>query len=74
MELWIQPCTACAELHGQPSTAEPHEDLSLAGAGAVKDAQAEQHYKCMRCGGVFVRILAGEPQKRFWMLLNASQH
>jgi hypothetical protein len=74
MDLWIQPCVPCAELYGQPSTVEPHDNLTLSGAGAVKDAQVEQHYTCAQCGAVFVRILAGEPRKQVWMLLNAGQH
>ncbi|CAE6819162.1 hypothetical protein R69888_06017 [Paraburkholderia haematera] len=74
MELWIQPCTPCADLYGQLSTVEPHDTLTLVGAGAVKDARAEQHYTCTRCGAAFVRLLAGEPGTQTWMLLNAGQH
>jgi hypothetical protein len=46
----------------------------LNGAGAVKDLRVEEHYTCVRCGGVFARILAGPPTRQIWMLLNASQH
>jgi hypothetical protein len=74
MDLWIQPCTPCADLYGQPATVEPHDTLTLVGSGAVKDAQAEQHFTCTRCGAAFVRLIAGEPRKRVWMLLNAGQH
>jgi transposase-like protein len=48
--------------------------LTLVGAGAVKDAQVEQHYTCTRCGAAFTRILKGEPRKQVWILLNAGQH
>ncbi|SIO36999.1 hypothetical protein SAMN05444172_1438 [Burkholderia sp. GAS332] len=74
MELWIQPCARCADLYGQPATAAAHDDLTLNGVGAVKDARAEEHYTCMRCGGVFARILAGPPERQTWVLLNAGQH
>ncbi|MGF6504698.1 hypothetical protein [Paraburkholderia sp. 32] len=74
MHLWIQPCGPCAHLYGQPATAEPHEALTLNGAGAVKDARAEAHYTCLQCGGVFARILAGPASRQTWMLLNAGQH
>jgi hypothetical protein len=52
----------------------PHDNLTLVGTGAVKDAQTEQRYTCMRCGGAFVRVIAGEQRKQIWMLLNAGQH
>jgi hypothetical protein len=74
MELWIQPCPPSADLYGQPAAVAPHEDLTLNGAGAVKDARVEEHYTCLRCGGVFARILAGPPERQMWMLLNAGQH
>jgi hypothetical protein len=74
MELWIQPCVPCADLYGQPSSVEPHEMLTLNTAGAVKDAKAEEHYTCMRCGAVFARLLDGKPRQQIWMLLNAGQH
>lgn len=74
MELWIQPCAPCADLYGQPAVVEPHDTLTLAVSGAVKDAQAEEHYTCMRCGAAFVRIIAGEQRRQVWMLLNAGQH
>jgi hypothetical protein len=74
MELWIQPCTPCADLYGQPAHAEPHDTLTLNGSGGVKDATVEQHYTCVRCGAVFARLLAGPPPRRMWMLLNAGQH
>ncbi len=74
MDLWIQPCVPCSELYGQPSTIEPHDALTLAGTGTVRDAQVERRYTCTRCGAAFVRILAGEQRKQIWMLLNASQH
>jgi hypothetical protein len=74
MELWIQPCAPCADLYGHPATVEPHDNLSLGGAGAVKNARVEEHYTCSRCGAVFARILAGPPARQIWMLLNAGQH
>ncbi|RDK00505.1 hypothetical protein DLM46_22995 [Paraburkholderia lacunae] len=74
MELWIQPCAPCAELYGQPSTVEPHDNLTLNAAGAVKDAQAEQHFTCIRCGAAFARIVAGPVPRQVWLLLNAGQH
>ncbi|MGH8777560.1 hypothetical protein [Paraburkholderia sp.] len=74
MDFWIQPCSPCADLYGQPSGAEPHHKLTLNSVGAVKDATAEEHYTCTRCGAVFARILAGELRKQVWMLLNAGQH
>jgi hypothetical protein len=58
----------------KPSTVHPHETLTLIGAGAVKDAQVEQHYTCTRCGAAFARILKGEPRRQVWILLNAGQH
>ncbi|MEA3128253.1 MAG: hypothetical protein QOF46_48, partial [Paraburkholderia sp.] len=68
------PCALCADLHGQPAAEASHRDLMLNGAGAVKDSRVEEHYTCVRCGGVFARILAGPPTRQIWMLLNASQH
>jgi hypothetical protein len=74
MDLWIQPCAPCADLHGRPAVVEPHDKLTLVGTGAVKDAQTEQRYTCMRCGAAFVRVIAGEQRKQIWLLLNAGQH
>lgn len=74
MELWIQPCAACADLYGQPASQSPHDGLALNNRGSVKDARTEEHYTCIRCKGAFARILAGEPHKQIWILLNASQH
>jgi len=74
MDLWIQPCTPCADLYGRPASVEPHDNLTLVGTGAVKDAQTEQRYTCMRCGAAFVRVIASEQPKQIWMLLNAGQH
>ncbi|PMS17801.1 hypothetical protein C0Z16_36350 [Paraburkholderia rhynchosiae] len=74
MDLWIQPCTPCADLYGKPATETPHRELTLNGAGGVKDARAEEHYTCVRCRAVFARILAGPPGRQIWMLLNAGQH
>src|ERR1700730_6072401 len=50
MDLWIQPCRPCAALYGQPATVEPHDSLTLVGAGAVTDAKTEQRYTCTQCG------------------------
>ncbi|ABE30486.1 hypothetical protein Bxe_A2487 [Paraburkholderia xenovorans LB400] len=74
MDLWIQPCAACADLYGQPASKGPHDRLKLNNRGAEKDVRAEEHYTCVRCKAVFARILAGESHKQIWMLLNASQH
>ncbi|TDN69215.1 hypothetical protein [Paraburkholderia sp. BL10I2N1] len=74
MELWIQPCDACADLHGQRATVDPHDDLALKGAGVLKGDVVELHYICKRCGAAFTRILAGPPGQQTWMLLNAGQH
>jgi hypothetical protein len=74
MDLWIQPCTRCADLYGKPAAELPHRDLTFNGAGAVKDARAEEHYTCVRCRAVFARIVAGPPTRQIWMLLNAGQH
>ncbi|MDE1179120.1 hypothetical protein [Paraburkholderia sp.] len=74
MKLWIQPCDACAQLYGEPASTEPHEKLTLNGVGFVKDATAEQHFTCARCGGVFARILTGPAPRQIWMMLNAGQH
>ncbi|WNC88334.1 hypothetical protein RI103_11385 [Paraburkholderia sp. FT54] len=74
MELWIQPCTACFDLYGQPAAHRPHDNLTLNTRGAVKDVRIAEHYTCARCGAAFARILAGEPRKRIWMLVNAGQH
>ncbi|MFL9890200.1 hypothetical protein SAMN02787142_1559 [Burkholderia sp. WP9] len=74
MDLWIQPCAACADLYGQPAASSPHDRLALNNRGAVKDVRVEEHYTCVRCNAVFARILTGEPHKQIWMLLNASQH
>lgn len=59
---------------GQPASRGPHGRLTLNNRGAVKDVRVEEHYTCVRCKAVFARILAGEPHKQIWMLLNASQH
>lgn len=74
MELWIQPCAVCADLYGLPASNRPHEYLSLTSRGAVEGVRIAEHYTCSRCGGAFARILAGEPRKQIWMLLNAGQH
>jgi hypothetical protein len=74
MDLWIQPCTQCADLHGKAAAERPHKDLTLNSAGAVKDARVEEHYTCVRCRAVFARILAGPQTRQSWMLLNAGQH
>jgi cytochrome c551/c552 len=74
MDLWIQPCARCADLYGKSAAEHPHQDLTLNGAGAVKDARAEEHYTCVRCHAVFARILVGPPARQIWMLLNAGQH
>ncbi len=74
MELWIQPCAACADLYGQPATQSPHDILKLNGRGTSHAAQTEEHYTCTRCAAVFARILNGEQRKQIWMLLNAGQH
>ncbi|MFM0737453.1 hypothetical protein PQQ51_09445 [Paraburkholderia xenovorans] len=74
MDLWIQPCAACADLYGKSADEPPHKDLTLNGVGTVKDARVEQHFTCVRCRGVFARIQAGPPTQRIWMLLNAGQH
>jgi hypothetical protein len=74
MDLWIQPCAACADLYGQPAGNSPHDRLALNNRGAVTDVRVEEHYTCARCNAVFARILIGEPHKQIWMLLNASQH
>ena len=72
MDLWIQPCSQCADLYGQPATEPPHAELSLNSASAVTGA--EEHYTCERCRAVFARILTGPAKLRIWLLLNASQH
>jgi hypothetical protein len=75
MDLWIQPCAPCADLYGQPSTVQPHDNLSLKHVGGdVKGLRSEQHFTCTRCGAVFARILTGAPERQIWMLLNAGQH
>ena len=74
MDLWIQPCARCADLHGKVAAEHPHQDLKLNGAGAVKDARVEERYTCVRCRAVFARTLAGSPTRQLWMLLNAGQH
>jgi hypothetical protein len=74
MDLWIQPCAPCANLYGEPAATPPHHDLTLCGAGAVVNAQVEEHYTCVRCRAVFARILAGPGTHQIWMLLNAGQH
>lgn len=74
MELAIQPCVPCAELHGQASTAEPHRDLSLSGVAEANGTRTEEHYLCSRCAGAFARILDGKPARQVWMLVNAGQH
>jgi hypothetical protein len=56
------------------ASVDSHDDLALYGAGAVKDATVEEHYTCVRCGGVFARIFSGPPARQIWMLLNAGQH
>jgi hypothetical protein len=74
MELWIQPCTPCADLYGQPSAVDPHAMLTVVEVGAVEDAGADQHYICTRCSAAFLRVTVGEPRSQVWMLLNAGQH
>ncbi|TCK87191.1 hypothetical protein B0G74_7729 [Paraburkholderia sp. BL9I2N2] len=73
MDLWLQPCARCADLYGKAAAEPPHQDLTLNGAGAVKDARVEEHCTCLRCR-VLARILAGPPTRQTWTLLNAGQH
>ena len=44
MDLWIQPCAACADLYGQLAAINPHDELTLNGAGNVKDARIEARH------------------------------
>ncbi|MPW11052.1 hypothetical protein GCT19_36710 [Paraburkholderia sp. CNPSo 3155] len=74
MDLWIQPCAQCADLHGKSATEPPHHDLALKGAGSVGDARREEHYTCAQCGAAFARILPGPSAQQGWLLLNAGQH
>jgi hypothetical protein len=74
MDLWIQPCARCADLYGKAAAESAHQDLTLTGAGAVKDERVEEHYTCVRCRAAFARILAGPLKRQIWMLLNAGQH
>jgi hypothetical protein len=74
MDLWIQPCTQCADLYGKAASEPPHQDLALNSAGAVKDARVDAHYTCVRCRAAFARIVDGPPTRQIWMLLNAGQH
>jgi hypothetical protein len=69
MDLWIQPCTQCADLYGKPAAEPPHQDVTLNSAPRV-----EAHHTCVRCRAVFARILPGSPSRQIWMLLNAGQH
>src|ERR1700675_5069848 len=55
MALWIQPCAACADLYGQLVATDPHDELTLNGAGDVKGVRSEEHYTFVRCCGVFAR-------------------
>ncbi|WP_144108429.1 hypothetical protein [Paraburkholderia sp. BCC1886] len=71
MELWIQPCAACADLYGRPSSVEPHDTLA---PGTPDTASPNQHYVCGRCSAVFTRVLSGRQAGQIWMLLNAGQH
>jgi len=74
MDLWIQPCTRCADLYGNPATEPPHQYLIFIGAGEKREVRVDEHYKCVRCRAMFARILAGPPARQIWMLLNAGQH
>ncbi len=74
MELAIQPCVPCAELHGQPSTAEMHADLRPLTLAGSDTARATEHYRCRRCHAEFVRVLEGRESQTVWMLINAGQH
>jgi hypothetical protein len=74
MDLWIQPSAACADLYGQLAAINPQDELTVNGAGNVKDARAEEHDTCGRCCGVFTRILTGPPTRQIWMFLKVGQH
>ncbi|TDN67120.1 hypothetical protein B0G77_0357 [Paraburkholderia sp. BL10I2N1] len=74
MKLRIQPCAACADLHGRPASVAPHDDLGVRAPSVLDDPVVELRYACTQCGGVFACILAGPPEKQIWMLLNAGQH
>jgi hypothetical protein len=50
MNVWIQPCAPGADLYRQPASA-PHHDLTLNGAGAVKDARLEVRWPAPRPDG-----------------------
>lgn len=74
MELWIQPCAACANLHGQPSLVDPHGELLLEGVDWKEAQRAAETYTCARCSGVMSRVLMGKPARQLWTLMNAGQH
>lgn len=74
MDLAIQPCVRCAELHGESSTVEPHDDLSRVGFSGPQDAPVEERYACAQCAGLLARTLDGKPARQVWMLVNAAQH
>ena len=42
MDLWIQPCARCPDLYGKAAAESAHQDLTLTGAGAVKDERVEE--------------------------------
>lgn len=74
MDLAIQPCVRCAELHGQSSDVGPHSDLSRVSFTGPPAEPTEERYTCAQCAGLFARTLDGKPARRVWMLVNAAQH
>lgn len=74
MELAIQPCVQCADLHGEPSTAAAHPDLRLTAPAESGADYSQEHYRCWRCHAEFARLLEGKTGQLVWMLVNAGQH
>jgi hypothetical protein len=50
----MNPCRACQELNGKPSSSHPHPDLAEAGAGVIGSpgnfTKLNNQYNCTVCG------------------------
>ncbi|WP_148662151.1 hypothetical protein [Paraburkholderia phytofirmans] len=72
MDLWIQPCAACADLYGPLAATDPHDKLTPNGAGDMKDVRIESTTPAC-AAAAYLCVLAVPPARQIWMLLNTWQ-
>ena len=56
----MQPCNACRELVGKPSSAPPHGDLAASGVSAIgppgRMRKISSNWDCTVCGAGYTKI------------------